>query len=540
MKKQILLILCYMGLALQASAQEFVDINGNIYPLSSVTKIRSSWQEHPASLSLLLQADNKISLFREALEATGWMDSLKCYADPSYTVGADSTTWMNDMLCVHTAVEYDNVAYMPQRLIAHTVFAETDSVYNQKGIKSLSNLKAYAKKVYDAVYPEDAGLYDNDPTNLKNPLNRFVAYHILPFSAGYYQLTAIDGGRLAYNFNRNKWDVADWYETCMPYSTMKCSFPSGAQEGLYINRRGVQERADARGVFVRGAKIATPEAMGERGDGINGKYHYIDDIIDYGQQTQQVVLNERMRFDCTTLSPDFMTSGARGHLCRTPQDEGRYGRGGQMSRAAENVNTCLGFKAGSAKNFEFGNSTHLHVRPRVLNFWSYQADEVTIKGYDVKVKLPPVPAGKYELRLGTCTGFESRGIVAFFIDGVPACMVDMRPDGYSLFGWKLDSQLADEETITSFDRSSHNKGWMKGPKCYQPADRNEYIETSSMRDFPNVLRRVIGTFYTDGKTDHYLQMKPLTGSGYNEMDFDYIELVPATVYDDDLYVEDRW
>jgi len=541
--KRYLLTLMVCALVLPVvRAQEFVNINGTIIPLSKVAKIRSSWQEHPNSLSLMLQRDGRVSLFTEALEATGWMDSLKCYRDRSYSVGADSTDWTNDRLVMSTATEYDNVAYMPQRLIGHTVLAETDSVLSEKyGIGSLDGLKAKARELYDAVYPEDAAI--TDVTDKRNSLNRFVAYHILPFSAGYYQLTCVDGpnSTLAANWNRRKWDIADWYETCMPYSIMKFSFPSGRQAGLYVNRRGVQSRPDERGVFVRGAKVAAPEEMPYDAV-INGYYFYVDDLVAYGENTQSVVLNERMRIDASTLSPDFITSGARGHYTRFTYENGKYG-GWDATSSHNNRQTCLGFKAGSARNIQFSDGlTHLHVRPRTLSFWSYQGDEVAIRGiFDVSVKLPPVPAGTYEVRLGTCTDFANRGIVAFFIDNIPTDFVDLRPGGISAFGWKSDTSLGDEDAIASHDRTIHNKGWMKGPKSYySSSSESGGTQGTCFRDAPNIVRRVIGRFHTDGRSDHYLRMTQRMESLMNTMDFDYIELVPASVYDDDDYAEDRW
>ena len=532
-------LLCMTALLLRA--QEFVDINGNLFPLDRVKQIRSSWREHPESLSLLLKADTTITLFTQALEATGWMDSLKCYSDKTYTVGADSTNWTNERLVFSTATEYDNVAYMAKRLIAHTVFAEPDFVYRQKGISSLDDLKAYAAQVYSAVYPEDIQATD-DVTDLRHPLNRFVAYHILPFGANYYRLTCVDGpnSTLALNWNRDQQDIADWYETSMPHSLMKCSFPSGPNTGLYINRRGVQFLSDERGVYVRGARVADPGEAGSI-EAVNGYCFYIDDIIDYGQRTQQVVLNERMRIDCSTLSPDFITSGARGHYTRSNYEGGKYGTWDSSSRPT-NKQTCLGFKPGAARNFRFSPTTHLHVRPRTLSFWSYEGDEVIIQGpFDVEVKLPPVPAGTYELRLGTCTDFTSRGVVEFLIDGKPTDLVDLRPSGTALFGWKSDASFGSEEDIARFDYISHKKGWMKGPKSYySAASESGGTQGICFRDAANILRRVIGTFTTDGRSDHYLRMVQCQASLLSTMAFDYIELVPVTVYGDELYAEDRW
>ena len=57
--------------------------------------------------------------------------------------------------------------------------------------------------------------------------------------------------------------------------------------------------------------------------------------------------------DGSTLSPDFLTSGARGHYTRSNIEHGKFGLGGQTKNAASNTNTCLGFKAGFAKNFYY-------------------------------------------------------------------------------------------------------------------------------------------------------------------------------------------
>lgn len=545
MKKYILSLLMCAASLVQMYAQEFVNVGGYIIPVSAVTRITSSYMEDaPSSISEMLQEDENIKLFTAALKVTGWLDSLKCYTDSNYSVGLDSVDWTNDALVIPVATECDNVAYMERRYIAHTVFVEPDATLAEKyGIKDLNSLRAKAHELYDAVYPEDASI--TDETDTRNALNRFVAYHILPFRAGYYQLTCVDGGNntLANNWARDKWDIADWYETCMPYSIMKFSYPMGSQAGLYINRRGVQSRADERGVFVRGTQVMDPSSTGGYNAGVNGVYYYIDDIIAYDKQTQEVVLDERMRIDCSTLSPDFMTSGARGHYTRSSYEGGKYGTWDGTANH-NNKNTCLGFKSGAAKNFEFNDyNTHLHVRPRTLSFWSYQGDEVAILGnFDVTVKIPPVPKGEYELRLGTCVSFANRGLVQFYIDGVPQGEpVDMRPDGTYLFGWKSDYSLGDEEAITAFDKEIHSMGWMKGPKSYYSASSEAGGgKGSCFRDLSNIVRKVIGHFTSDGKTDHYMRFQQMLEGQLYGLNFDYIEIVPASVYNNELIDEDRW
>lgn len=330
----------------------------------------------------------------------------------------------------------------------------------------------------------------------------------------------------------------------MPHSLMKFSFPSGSQEGLYINRRGVQDHADEYGVYVRGAKVMRdaeyPDVRFEAG---NGVYHYIDDVVAYGENTQKVVLNECIRTDATTLSPDFMTliqSGdmARGHA-------GAYGKpyqaGGQGCSSANNKTRAVGFKPGFVRNFKYDGRTHLHVRGRVLQYWSYEGDEIIIKGkYDVTVKLPPVPAGTYEVRMMTCTGFSSRGIIATYIDDQPTALTDFRPSGVALFGMQPDAALGDAENMNVFDVEIHEKGWMKGPGCYATGDRSAWdASATTMRNLPNAVRKVIGRFTTDGKSDHYLRLQQMMESENNELDLDFIELVPTTVCDNDVYPESK-
>lgn len=524
--------------------------NGVVHTVASIVDSSNNL------LASVIENDTTCKIYWRALRDTKIKDLLEEYVDTTYGWAndrdrIDSCTWTNDKLCIHTAVEYDNVAYPERRYFNFTMFCVQDSVLREKyGIHDVFDLEKKAHELYDPVYPEDAG--NDDWTDRRNALNRFISYHILNRFGSYYSLTAMDGVgsdcKLQYNFNRRKWDIADWYETLMPHSLMKFSFPSGSQAGLYINRRGVQSRADERGVYVRGSRVYKPTEVKVDQTAINGIYHYIDEIVAYDQNTQQVVLNERMRMDCTTLSPDFMTKltdgeTARGHFCRTTHENGRYGDGGQGASAASNKNTCIGFKAGYVRNFKYTNLTHVHVRMRVLGFWSYEADEVTVKGkFDLTIKLPPVPAGTYEVRMMTCTGFDSRGIMQSYIDGIPQGIpFDMRPGGVTLFNNKTNADLQnDVDAIAAFDKSIHNLTWMRGPGCYEPGDRSSYGSAPPMRDLPNTIRKVLGTFYTDGKSDHYLRLQQKMESTENEMNFDFIELCPSSVYNNEYFAEDQW
>ena len=490
----------------------------------------------------MLKRDSTISLFYQALKVTHLDDSLQAYIDPNYHISIDS---VEQGRCYATGGEYDNVSYMRRRYYGFTGFIEPDEVYRRHGINNLDDLKAHAKKVYDEMYPEDADV--TDPTDRRNSLNRFVSYHFMDRRAAYNQLT-VDNIMLNANFDRRHWDVAEWYETMMPYSIVKISFPSGRDAGRYVNRRGVQMRPDGRGVFVRGSKILSPNEAGRNQTAVNGVYHYLDDLIDYGLNTQEIVLNERIRVDASTLSPDFMTSGARGHAVRgvggCPQYPGQYGAQSLSTDPTQNNNTCLGFKAGTVKNFKFSDvNTHLHVRNRYMTFWNYQGDEVTICGmYDVTFKIPPVPEGDYELRIQVCIGHSNRGIIQVYFDGLPCGIpFDMRIHGdHPSIGWRSDDSLGDQEAIAAYDKALRNRGWMKGPASYGSTAPDGSGTRLPMRNTPDQMRKIYTTFHSDGKTDHYVRVQQKLESTNGTFAFDFMELCPKSVYNNEFYPEDKW
>lgn len=489
----------------------------------------------------LMKKDSTISLFYNAMKICHLDTLMRDYKDESYHLSPDS---IDEWFPQATAVEVDMVGYMENRYYGYTGFIEPNEVYAAHGINNLEDLKAYAKQIYDEVYPEDADV--TDYKDRRNSLNRFVSYHFLPARIIYNDLTA--DNQLLKLFDRRHWDVADWYETMLPYSIMKISFPSGSQAGRYVNRRGVQNRKDARGVFEPGAKIKSPSESGRNLIAVNGVYHYIEDIIDYGYTTQNVVLNERMRIDASTLSPDFLTSGARGHgvvgTGGCPKYPGRYGKSSTSRDPDVNPNHCIGFKRGSVTNFDFTQKTHMHVRNRYLNFWSYQGDELLISGmFDITFRIPPVPEGEYELRIQTCLGFDNRGILQVYLDGKPCGIpLDMRKQGDDpSIGYKSDSSLGDQEAIAAYDKAMHNRGWMKGPLSYGSSSEDGEASPNWMRNTNNQLRRIWTTFHSDGRTDHYLRVQQKLDLGdMGTFAFDYMELCPRSVYNNEYYPEDKY
>ncbi len=206
-------------------------------------------------LGELVCGDPNLTIFGQAMRLTALADTIDArIEDEDYFIEPDST------VADKKHIKYfgnHNVYYRfpAKREFKYTVFAEPDSIFNRYGIKNIDDLKAYAKSVYDHTYPQDAGLYDDDFTNRKNPLNRFVAYHILDRWSSYSELTVSESGfdgSVRTQFLTDKQDIMEFYETMAPFTILKVS---DAANQKYVNRNGVGAKVTS---DQAGARIFTP------------------------------------------------------------------------------------------------------------------------------------------------------------------------------------------------------------------------------------------------------------------------------------------
>lgn len=455
-----------------------------------------------ASSSLLLadkiDEDPALTLFSQALKLTGMADSLTKYIDETYACEDDSVYTGTMERCTSGSALYTRTFWVGKRYFKYTAFVEPDSVFHRYGINNMDDLKAYAKKVYDETYPEDAGLYDDNPKHRKNPLNRFVSYHLLP-RVGQYNSWVVSGDV------RNCLDITlidpeEYYETMCPGTIMRFAGPPA---GLFINRRGVQNRSE-RGVFIKGVKVLSPSESGStEQNALNGVYHYLDDILAYTTQVRDVVLNRRIRIDATVLSPDFMNCNGRG----------RYG---------EDILT--GFKQGYISDWTISKETFVGVHSDVTYWHSYQANAVCVSGvFDVTFKLPPVPSGTYEVRLGYTPG-EERGVIQVYLENEPCGIpIDLRVwGGDPSIGAVADTE--DEEENRANDKAMHNRGYMKSMDCWHPGAGDDTMRSLSP------LRRILATRYLDSNKTYHLRFRQVLDDPDRYWSFDYIELCPKSVY----------
>ncbi len=446
-----------------------------------------------AGLPDLMLENPDISLFCEAMQLTHFQDSLQLYMDESYVAPGEK------------GVKYERhgwETYYPQkRRYGYTGFIETNDVFEKLGITNIDDLTAYAKKIYDETFPNDAGLYDDDPTHPKNPLNRFVAYHFLD-----RKVYASENQIFTYmHYPEGSYDAYDFYETMCKGTIMKVQIGRRSEWKLYINRRwDVQYQ-------VRGAVIDRTSTY----DGNNGVYYTIDYPLVYSTDVTMKVLNDRMRFDAGTLMPELASNG----IYRNQEDK------------------CYQLPNGYVKNMIMYQEAVVWYSQPVWGFWCWYGDEIIAMGqYDFALKLPPVPEGTYEIRYAY-VAMSQRGVAQVYVDNIPCGIpIDLKLNENSSspkIGWFSEDGLTKDEIVRN-DKAMHNRGYMRAPDT-QTMGSNE---TDMAPTHQNILRRIVATEYLTSDKDHYIRFRAVDENG-KEFMLDYIELCPKSVYDSPTVPEDR-
>lgn len=484
----------------------------------------------------LVDKDPKTKLFSQGLKECGLQRVLSEWYDLSYKIGDDSIEGGKGVALKSAGNDY-TVFYWKKKQTNYTLLVPTDAVFARYGITTLEEMFNYAKTIYTDYNDVDTIL--NNYRNPNNPLYKFMSYHILPF---FLNTSTINGrGDIVETYNAKVTYPEDYFETLLPKSLMRiCSKLNNNtrdEKNIYINSNiyqvpgpGIKEPGNGSLAFngpkVRGAKILTREEMGVKENvSYNGNYYYVDDILVYDQNVRENVLDRRIRIDCTTISPDFITSGGRQKL------------------GNDNHKIGTGFK--DPKNFVSYNAGYtLSVRaPTISSSYAYEGDGIDIEGqFDMYVKLPPVPHnGTWQLRLSYRSN-DLCGIIQTYFAAIPfgqeVQRTDWKPLGLPIdlrvkltdpvIGWIEDSKLEDD-AIEALDKSMKNRGWMKGSDAQQTAGSEHKLH----RNVNTMGRLILATEYMTSNTDYYIRFKQLLSDNKAEFLFDYIELVPKSVYDVD-------
>lgn len=440
----------------------------------------------------LIKQDTTSTIFASALALTGVELNMRKVEDYSYTIGRDSVEeGLPEVFFGAEGEKWTKVKFVERRYFKYTAFVETDETFEKAGIYNINDLIAKAKAWYDNVFPEDAGKYDDDYTHPKNPLNRFVSYHILPFLVNYDQLV-VSGQIKDYYCDLSKADAEDYYETLAQGCILRASGPKDGK--VYLNRK----RMDV--LITPGVRVLSPTESGlNLQDCANGVYHYISAPLYFNPEA----LNNRMRIDATTLFPDFLNMSK----CRVQFNE----------------KTMTMFKNNYLTNVKATSQSLIGVRGNEIWTNSWEGNMVAICGeFDVEIKLPPVPkTGMYELRLGYSVN-PSRGIIQVYLNGI-ACGVPVNlqqgPEG-----WKEDTE--DEEENRATDKSMHNRGFMKAPDS-QGGDISN--GGTPFRAAGHIMRRVLYTGEIRQDQENWVRFRQLLKGNYS-LSLDYIELCPKNIY----------
>ena len=464
--------------------------NGVVHTINRVMNASNNF------LPDLMAEDSTISIFCQALQLTNMADSLTKYIDETYYVHSDSVAQSK---IIKRFGGKDMVAHWyEKRYFKYTAFAEPNEVLAQHGINSLDDLIAHAKAVYDETFPNDAGLYDNDFTNRKNPLNRWVSYHLMN-RLGNYSDWAPYGEILTQCCRADVADAEDFWQTMLSEGMVRFCRAAGQ---LYANRKGLKQTATIKGVRV----LTDSESGKSNQQALNGRYFYLDDLMEYTTSVRDKVLNCRMRIDATTLSADFMNQGARGNL-------------------GWEENYLFAYKRGYIEGWKISPESFVGVHCDNVWWSSYLGNAVAVKGqYDVQIKLPNPPPGLYEIRLAYVAG-EERGVVQVYFNNEPCGIpVDLRKGVWEFVVPDQERLKNDEEYNVSIDKTLRNLGYMLGPDSYgKPGAISFRI------DAPEHLRRILTTQqFVEGK-ENWLRFRQVL-DGDAEWSFDYIELCPKSVY----------
>lgn len=477
-----------------------------------------------------LAAEQGFTLFQAALEATHLNDSVRKVQDESAEMQARLTQY-------EARYSSSSQKVPSSRKYGYTIFVEKDDIFKtvydpQNAAKAvftgnvqtdLVSLFNYAKAIYDKVYPEDAGLYDDDYTNRKNPLNRFVAYHIMDRNAGYSDLvvstpdwSVLEGG-----------DYVEYYET-MSGELLRAQKVSLLGNEIYMNRCSRENN------LMEGVRVLSNGGSST----INGNFQFVGGVLCFSNDVVNMLRTERIRIDTGCLLSELTNNGIR--LDNDEEMLGWYFPTGYFNSLTYDDN-CVCYYNRWPMGKSAGNGSHRDLA-------AHQTDNMNFGGeYDVTIRMPAVPSGQYEIRLGyVCNSLMSISQIYFGYSpdnmvpvGIP---LDMNLIGTNpKVGMILDSGLFDDytydasrntggqTTISENDKAMRNLKYMKGPAAQYRVENDRLTKKQKATNDWYYLRRIITTQQLDNKP-FYLRFRKVDSRTNRLLNLDFVEIVPRSVY----------
>ena len=517
--------------------EEDIDVsNGKIHIIETVIA--------PSSLTLdkqIAEAAN-MKVFSHLLQATSWCDSLyanldKTYEDPNRL----PRKHMGEFTYQHAEHRY----------IGYTALVEPDSIYERElGLKvecdeegNLTNGQAFIQQLLQRLGTIYGQENLDDLTHPDNPINRYVAYHLLYGKMPY--------NRLVYHYNEYNYQYGNWAQPQMNnvptnvwefYTTMgqhpslvkitqvgDAGFEHDTEHRIYANRisnyaNGLEDDYHEVSVESGLEGILIESTNGEYdNNALNGYYLPINNLLIYSPKFREELYKRRIRFDISSTFHEFATNNLRGNF-KTCFEKGYLDR---IVHQTENTSMGISHAQGSAW----------------LALWG---DEFRIFGlYDFTYQLPPVPKdGTYEIRMG-CSHGPIRGMAQIYFGDDPDRLTpaglpyDMRIDPGEKtpeIPWFPDTE--DWTMNRERDKNLKNQGYLKGPQYYTRCLGNASEPVRSHSGW-KVLRRVLTTAYLKADKTYYLRFKSALKKTDAELNIDFFEYASPHVYNGPE-IEDIW
>ena len=357
--------------------------NGIMQPIDMVIEKSNSY------VTDIVGANTGISTYFAALQATGMYDELMLVEDESWNPKDYSRYYYKS----HT---WNEVAWVPDtKKYGFTFFVVPDSILQKKyGIApgDVRGLYDLACKYYDPVYQQDVNAEGHKFENLTdsvNPLRRFIQYHLLNKQVGgtadltpmEVNIGPVNG---AFGIDESLVNPVDWHYTLLPHSMMKVEqltmsayVGQGKLRERYINRR-YDKKYQIEGQHID-ATVETEYVH----DGINGHYFYVDDVVVFSEEVRNIVQNDRIRMDFSTVFPEVIGNNLRYEGDPTQDDSADSPDDSSTPKNGRNFY----FPEGYLDGVSFTNCSVVLRRPHI-NFWSWQGDEWNLFGDYVWASAP--------------------------------------------------------------------------------------------------------------------------------------------------------
>ena len=485
--------------------------NGVVHTINAVLNPSTN------TLPTQIEEHEYFHIMSEAIEQTGYADKLQGYKDESY---------MDGDLMAPSIYGTTQVPYPANRYYGFSAFLEPDQVFFENGIYNFNDLIAKCAEWYpeaDASAPL---------TSSENPVNQFVGYHLLDRNLPHSRLVCFKLRTSKWNSEDDFYDKTDrheYFET-MAGRLLKVTMPRSLDDTdkrntIYLNyyneeNSPVEEYINTKVYSGDNFRDLDTLYTGFVADALNGTIHPIDKILIYNEDVMAGrVLNMIVRIDFASMLPELTNNSIR-------WNEFTHTTDGEVFIPHT---YCKNLKVNTSE------TRHYILDPHT-GWGNYQGDEMmTQDSYDIAYKLPPMPAGTYEIRFGYTT-YSYRGIVQFYLDdevtGIP---IDLRIEANNpKIGFVADASTEDDGIQN--DKEMKNRGYLKGPSSMYA-----YNNTENARDNIRILRNVITTKYLTAG-EHWLRFKNVYENSTNTTQFmhDYVEFVPVSyLRDESISVEEK-